>query len=518
MFKLLGFFCYDCLSQLLNNKGVGFMQLLKVYIQETVMRLTTELVPLFFLTYVAHILHVQALGMQAGTFALVMLSIGVVATAIRIYAQSELSKMAPDKRTNSSFFWGVWSIQVSVLAILALVTWGLINGLNLPFESVFKAQVLFYVGAMLDISWLYNGINKTRVIVRRDALVQMLRFVPLIIFVKSPSDLTHFIILLAMTTIIANLLLWARLPKVLVRVNVTNLPVKLHYKALGFFLAIALLPQLSLYLNKAVLFVSLGAHEVALYYSAELLIKVGIAFVLGIAMAMMTKVQEQRRAGDSAGVEKSFYEAIEYSSALSVIVAVGVATVGPQAVYWFLGPTFVGVGEVLRILAFIIIVASWRYSLALQQMAADRGFRNVSIPVQVGAAINVVLSLALIPHFGMLMAAWVALISEIVALLLQVMVLRHVLNPWQFIRFVWRYIVAGAVAWLAITLVIHGVPGPYPKFSALEAAVGLIVYTIVVFVFSTQVAKVVNTVIVLAVHRMFESTIEFIRIMLRIKK
>ncbi|WP_249872963.1 hypothetical protein, partial [Oceanobacillus saliphilus] len=88
----------------------------------------------------------------------------------------------------------------------------------------------------------------------------------------------------------------------------------------GFFLAIALLPQLSLYLNKAVLFVSRGAHEVALYYSAELLIKVGIAFVLGIAMAMMTKVQEQRRAGDSAGVEKSFYEAIEYSSALSVIV------------------------------------------------------------------------------------------------------------------------------------------------------------------------------------------------------
>lgn len=182
------------------------------------------------------------------------------------------------------------------------------------------------------------------------------------------------------------------------------------------------------------------------------------------------------------------------------------------------GPTFVGVGEVLHILAFIIIVASWRYSLALQQMAADRGFRNVSIPVQVGAALNVILSLVLIPHFGMLMAAWVALISEMVALLLQVMVLRHVLNPWQFIRFVWRYIVAGAVAWLAITLVIHGVPGPYPKFSALEAAVGLIVYAIVVFIFSTQVAKVVNTVIVLAVHRMFESTIEFIRIMLRIKK
>ncbi|WEY48090.1 hypothetical protein P3T51_11225 [Weissella confusa] len=85
------------------------MQLLKVYIQETVMRLTTELVPLFFLTYVAHILQLHALGVQVGTYTLIMLTIAVASTAIRIYAQSELNKMPPDKRGNSSFF-GVYGV------------------------------------------------------------------------------------------------------------------------------------------------------------------------------------------------------------------------------------------------------------------------------------------------------------------------------------------------------------------------------------------------------------------------
>lgn len=232
------------------------MQLLKVYIQETAMRLTTELLPLFFLTYVAHILQLHALGVQAGTFAVIMMPIAVISTAVRVYAQNELNKMSPDKRGNSSFFWGIWSIQLLALIVFASITWAVIRFAELPYTSVFRLQLLFYVGAILDIDWLYNGINKTRVVVRRDALMQLLRFVPLIIFVKSSADLNSFIILLAVTTIVANLLLWFELPSVLVRVNIALIPLRTHIKTLLFFVATALLPQLALYLNKAVLFIT----------------------------------------------------------------------------------------------------------------------------------------------------------------------------------------------------------------------------------------------------------------------
>ncbi|CAM2855252.1 polysaccharide biosynthesis C-terminal domain-containing protein [Weissella confusa] len=493
------------------------MQLLKVYIQETVMRLTTELVPLFFLTYVAHILQLHALGVQVGTYTLIMLTIAVASTAIRIYAQSELNKMPPDKRGNSSFFWGVWSVQLVLFTTLAAMTWAFIMFTHLPYTRVFILQLLFYIGAILDIAWLYNGINKTRVVVRRDSLVQMLRFVPLIIFVKSPSDLSRFIILLAVTTIFANLLLWIRLPSALVRITFDSFTAKIHLKSLGFYFAISLLPQLSLYLNKAILFVTKGAEDVAVYYSAELLVKVGIALVLGIAMAMMTKVTHQRQNGDSAGVAKSFYDAIEYSSALSIILAVGVATVGTQAVYWFLGPTFAKTGDVLQILAFVIIVASWRYSLALQQMAADRGFRNVSVPVQIGSGINVALTILLVPTFGMISAAWAALIGELAALLLQVMLLRRVIDIWQLLGVIWRYAVAGVVAMFGLLSVIRNVPGPYPKFSALEAVIGVALYMVVVYLFSTPVARATNMIMFMAIKRMYESAVEFIRITLHFK-
>ncbi|MCT2911650.1 polysaccharide biosynthesis C-terminal domain-containing protein [Weissella confusa] len=493
------------------------MQLLKVYIQETVMRLTTELVPLFFLTYVAHILQLHALGVQVGTYTLIMLTIAVASTAIRIYAQNELNKMPPDKRGNSSFFWGVWSVQLVLFTTLAAMTWAFIMFTHLAYTRVFILQLLFYIGAILDIAWLYNGINKTRVVVRRDSLVQMLRFVPLIIFVKSPSDLSRFIILLAVTTIFANLLLWIRLPSALVRIRLDSFTAKIHLKSLGFYFAISILPQLSLYLNKAILFVTKGAEDVAVYYSAELLVKVGIALVLGIAMAMMTKVTHQRQNGDSAGVAKSFYDAIEYSSALSIIIAVGVATVGTQAVYWFLGPTFSETGNVLQILAVVIIVASWRYSLALQQMAADRGFRNISVPVQIGAGINVVLTIFLVPTFGMIAAAWAALIGELAALVLQVMLLRQVINIWQLLGVIWRYAVAGVVAMVGLLVVIRNVPGPYPKFSALEAVVGVVLYMFIVYLFSTPVAKTANKLMLMAIKRMYESIIEFIRITIHFK-
>lgn len=494
------------------------MQLLKVYLQETGMRLPTELVPLFFLTYIAHILRQHAFGIQVWTYALVMLTIGIFSTAIRLYAQTELNKMPPDKKGNSHFFWGVWSIQVLTFAVLALLTYGFVQLFDLPYEGAIRLQLLFYVGAMLDISWLFNGINKTRIVVRRDAIIQMARFVPLIIFVKSPDDLAAFILLLAITTIIGNVVMWFKLPQTLVRVDVARIPIRRHMRLMTTFFLAAILPQLALYLNKVLLFWHDGVDEVASYYSAELMVKVGIALVLGIGIAMMGRVVEQRRQGDASGVQQSFYDAVENSTALAIIIAVGVAIVGSQTVYWFLGIDYEQVGAILHVLAFVIVVASWRYSLALQQLAAERGFRNLSMPVQIATGLNVVLSLALIPWLGVMAAAWIALVSEIVALVLQLLSLRHVIHLWRLVAVVWRYIVAGVVTAVVLIAMVRAGVSAYPKYSALEAAVGLVVYALVVVSFDTPVAKATNQVLLFSGKRMFESTIEFIRIVLRIKK
>ena len=67
-------------------------------------------------------------------------------------------------------------------------------------------------------------------------------------------------------------------------------------------------------------------------------------------------------------------------------------------------------------------------------------------------------------------------------------------------------------------IVIRIVPGPYPKFSALEALIGMVLYTLVVYTFSTPVIKMVNAVALFAIKRMYESTNEFIRSVLRLNK
>ena len=67
-----------------------------------------------------------------------------------------------------------------------------------------------------------------------------------------------------MTTIIANLLLWPALAKSTCSSECYKFVCEATLQSTGAFQRIALLAQLSLYLNKAVLFVSRGAHEVAI--------------------------------------------------------------------------------------------------------------------------------------------------------------------------------------------------------------------------------------------------------------
>jgi O-antigen/teichoic acid export membrane protein len=465
------------------------MQTVKSYITDTIFRFFSELIPLFIVTYTAHVLGEEAFGVQTWSYAVVTMVLAVFTVGIRTFARTELAKIPADKARNTRFFWAMYLVQLGVLVLVGIGLLVFIILSKAHYQAALLAQLWLVVAAALDISWFFAGINKMRIVVRRNALTQMLRFILLILVVKSAVDLEWSILLIALTSVFANVLLWFRLPTALIKLPLRHLFVGWQTKGLLLVVLTTLIPQMVLQGNKVLLGLTAGIVSAGLYYSAEVLVKVGLALVLGLGVAMMEFVNRQRQANDAAAVQRSFYIGLEAITAISILLAVGVAQVGPEVVYWFLGTNYGTVGTPLHILAFLIPLVGWRYGLALQQMAAEKGFRDVAYQVQIGAFVNLVLMLTLIPSFGLAGAAWSAVIAEATALVIQVWLLRRNLQPTWIVRVVWKYVVAGVVTYFELGAIINWLFDPWPKNTFVEAVMGLIVYVIVLIVLQSPVLE-----------------------------
>lgn len=69
------------------------------------------------------------------------------------------------------------------------------------------AQSLNLIAIAFDISWFYEGIEDFKVTVLKNSLVKILSMIAIFVFIKRPNDVTLYIIVLALSTLIGNLTL-----------------------------------------------------------------------------------------------------------------------------------------------------------------------------------------------------------------------------------------------------------------------------------------------------------------------
>ena len=80
-------------------------------------------------------------------------------------------------------------------------------------------QSLNIIGAALDVSWLYQGIEDFKRTVLRNTMVRLLSLALIFILIKKPSDVSLYIFIIAFSNLFGNLTLWPHLRKLLVSIK-----------------------------------------------------------------------------------------------------------------------------------------------------------------------------------------------------------------------------------------------------------------------------------------------------------
>ena len=77
-----------------------------------------------------------------------------------------------------------------------------------------------YAFIAFDISWFYEGIEDFKVTVLKNSLVKILSMIVIFKFIKGSNDVTLYIVVLALSTLIGNLTLWPNIRRDLDKVSI----------------------------------------------------------------------------------------------------------------------------------------------------------------------------------------------------------------------------------------------------------------------------------------------------------
>ncbi|EFH29336.1 polysaccharide biosynthesis protein [Lactobacillus jensenii JV-V16] len=182
------------------------MKVVKNYLYNVGYQVLAIIVPLITSAYVSRVLRPEGVGANAFTNSIIQYFVLLASMGIGYYGNRQIAYVRENKYKKSQTF---WEIQI-VKTIMTLIAWIAFCVFMLFYTrqpQYMWAQSLNLIAVAFDISWFYEGIENFKVTVLKNSFVKILSMIAIFLLIKGPNDVTLYIIVLAVSTLVGNLTL-----------------------------------------------------------------------------------------------------------------------------------------------------------------------------------------------------------------------------------------------------------------------------------------------------------------------
>lgn len=311
------------------------------------------------------------------------------------------------------------------------------------------------LSTLLDISWLYFGLEEFKKTVTRNILVKVISLALIFIFVKSKNDLYLYTAIMALSSLISQLVLWVSIKKYIIfkGLKLNNKDIRKHIKGI----IILFIPVISYSVYKIMGKIMIGllssVEEVAYYEYAEKIINIPIGFITALGTVMLPKISNLVANMEFEKVKDYLFKAIKFIIFLAIPCFLGLVAIGSEFAVFFLGDEYSHSGNLIKLLAFTIPFTAWANVIRTQWLIPKEN-DNIYISTTIlGALLNLVINVILIPKFAALGACIATVCSEVLITILQSFLSRKEINFKIFLKPVLYFIFSGLIMFISIQFI-----------------------------------------------------------------
>lgn len=472
------------------------MKTIKNYLYNASYQLLLLILPLITAPYVSRTIGPKGIGQYSFTYSIITWFVMITNIGIAYYGDRQIAYVRNDRYELSKTFWELQIIKI-MMTIISVVLFIVFIFMYRRYTFLLWLQAINILASMVDISWLYMGLEDFKITVTRNTLVKISSVLFIFLFIHNSNDTWLYTLVLALSVLLGNLTLWTRLRIILVPIKLRMLRPFRHLSEslLLFFPTIA--PMIYLTLNKTMLGVLDGSTATGFYTNADTLIKLILAIVTATGTVVLPKAANEYAKGRRENIKKMLYSSFDFVSFIAFPMAFGIAAIALKLSTFFYGKNFAPVGPVMMIESVVIVVIAWSNAIGIQYLLPTNQTFQYTRSLVISAIFSAIISFPMIYFLGLYGAMLTTVLSEILVTVNQLHIVRHEINLAQLFIDVPKFLIASIVMFVIVFLI-----NSYWKFNfitlAIEILIGIVIYIIMISILQPTIINKIKVILRLA--------------------
>ena len=356
-------------------------------------------IPLIITPYLTRTLGAEKLGIY--TFIGSIATYFVIAANLGIsrHGQRAITAVSSDKVKLRKTFYGLWVDHtvfslIAVLAYYGVTLWGIRENVVL-----YRIQGLVVISALLDVTWLFYGMENFGSVVIKNTIVRLVELVCIFSFVHSPEDLTKYTWIMMGSALLGQLIMIPQVLRTVKPIRISASDCILHIKPI-LVLSISVI-AVSLYtvFDKTLLGFLLDMDSVAYYECANRIIGVPKALLGVVGTVFFPRVCKLAKENNDK-LKEVFHLSFYYTGIIAIGFSVLVIAAARSFAPLFFGSGYEATSGIMVGLAPVILIISLGDMVRTQLMISKHKDRQYIFCVVLNAIVNLALSFSLIPVWG----------------------------------------------------------------------------------------------------------------------
>lgn len=422
-----------------SNKSIK-----KNYIFNLSYQILLLITPLITTPYVSRVLGADGIGAVSYAESIVSYFALFATMGITTYGQREISYVQQSIKKRSVVFWNT--------KILEFVTSGLMLVVYLVFAFYQKQSIIYIilccniVAVFFDISWFFQGLEEFGKIVLRNFIFKFVNIAYIFTFVRTKDDLILYVVGLTVFSALSNISLWVYLPKYITKVDKYDLhPFKDFRVVLGLFIPNIAIHIYTVFDKTMIGIITQDSFENGYYEQAIKISKMVLTVVTALGTVMIPRIGSYFKEGNKEKIRDLMYRGYQFVWFLGIPLCFGLVMLSSNFVPWFFGDGYDRVADLLKVLAFLILAIGISNVTGMQYLIPTGREKLFTITVLIGAGVNFCLNSILIFFFQSVGAAVASVMAESTIAVVQIIMVRKELSPWEIVKRGRNYWIAGAV-------------------------------------------------------------------------
>lgn len=368
--------------------------------------------PLVTTPYISRVIGAEGVGIYSYTYSIANYFILFAMLGLGNYGNRSIAAVRDDKIKLSETFFNIYGLQLvttTTMVILYLVYTIFFVSDNLEIAYI---QLLFIISTMFDINWLFFGLEQFKLTVVRNTIIKILTVLSIFIFVKDLNDLGIYTLIMALGTLLSQMMLWSFMKRYIIWIKPTFKGIRSHLKP-NLILFVPVL-AISIYkiMDKIMLGTLTSTMQVGYYENSEKIINIPTSIISALGVVMLPRMTNLIATGDSESFKKYIEISLKFVMFIAIGSTVGLIAISPNFIPLFLGDEFTNCIMVVSLLSITLLFISWANVIRTQCLIPRKKDSIYIKSTLLGAGVNVIANLIFIPRYGAVGAAIGTIFAE----------------------------------------------------------------------------------------------------------